>query len=297
MLHRLAGPAAATAVMAAACFASDFIDAERQLHARFGDDLHAAAPEAVSAAIVEMAESLPEFGAIDLPRCVPSGRLDFRSVADHLQITGGRDGEVILGGGQRGIQMLFSRLDLTIDRGAAVRPTPFELALAAGGRPADPDPTPPPRPRRVLRFENAAPASDLVALFCSGGIHIRNDIERCAWIAGDNAFGSRVVTADARVDDSLFLWFGLNWPFQDYNAHWDPKQADRDWSARPQMEFDCHGGGGGTRLYMMIETNYGNPAPGVVLRNVEGMALYHGSTERSSAQGPGTYWLKDCRRV
>jgi len=75
-----------------------FIDAERQLSARFGEAWTSQPQDTISAALVEMAESLPVSGAIDLPGGVPSGVLDFRRVADGVQITGGRDGRVIFGG-------------------------------------------------------------------------------------------------------------------------------------------------------------------------------------------------------
>jgi hypothetical protein len=265
-----------------------FIDAEKQLRAHFGPGLAACPPAEISAALERMAGQLPVGGAIHLPESVPCGRLDFRRVADDVQVTGGQGGTVVLGGGQKGIHLLFSRLDQVIDVGrprpaAALRPA---LIAPAGGS------------TRVELFNpKAAPASDLLAMFCEGGLHIKHDVDHCAWIAGANAFGRKAVTASARVDHSLFLWFGVNWPFADYNGHLNPKNKGKDWLDNAQMWFDCKGGGEATRLYLMVETNYGNPGPGVVLQNCKGMALYHGSTERGSAQGPGVYWLKDCEGV
>jgi len=266
-----------------------FVDAEKALHRVYGDTLAEVAQEDVSRAIVTLAEGLPPGGAIDLPQSVASGDLDFRNVADNVQITGGWGGRLILGPGQRGLQMVGVGLDQEI-ASAPVRAAAGEGAV--------------PGVRRDARYETVAimdpkvkPASGLVALFCEGSIQISSDVRHCAWIAGANAFGKKTVTADARVDDCLFLWFGINWPFQDYNAHWDPRNAGRNWLDNAQMWFNCKGGGHGTRLYLMVETNYGNPGPGVVLENCEGMALYNGTTERASSQGPGVYWLKNCRKV
>jgi len=270
----------------AASGAPAFVDAEQDLRQAFGDDLGIVPSELVSRAIVRLAESLPPNGAIDLPWSVPCKTLDLRRVADGVQITGGWGGQVILGGGQRGIHLLFSRLDQAITTG--IRRTPD--AVLPDGLFAGVDP----QFKNVLVFDKGAPASDLLALFCSGAIQIDHDVKHCAWIAGDNAFGRRTVTANARVDDCLFLWFGINWPFADYNAHWGPANKGKNWLDNAQMWLNCKGGGQGTRLYLMIETNYGNPGPGVVLENCTGMALYHGSTERASSQGPGTYWLKNC---
>jgi hypothetical protein len=264
-----------------------FIDAEKRLRESFGPDLAARSPSQISLALVQMAEQLPVGGAIHLPESVPCGLLDFRRVADDVQITGGHGGTVVLGGGQKGIHLLFSRLNQVIDVGLA-RPNSARRPLLLVALDF----------KGVEMFDpKAAPASDLLALFCEGSIQIKQNVDRCAWIAGANAFGKKTVTASARVDHSLFLWLGINWPFADYNAHLDPKNKGKDWLDNAQLWFDCKGGGEGTRLYLMVETNYGNPGPGVVLKNCKGMALYHGSTERGSAQGPGIYWLKDCQGV
>jgi len=256
-----------------------FADCERALRRTFGEDLESVSQDRISRAIERLAESLPAGGAIDLPRSVPCGVLDLRRVADGVQITRGHGGRLILGPDQHRIQMLFVNLDQEI---AAV---PAATTGASKGR------------RFVAFDDDVKPASNLLAMFCNGGIHIRSDVRNCAWIAGANTFGKRTVTADARVDDCLFLWFGINWPFQDYNAHWKPANAGADWLQNAQMWFNCRGGGRGTRLYLMVETNYGNPGPGVVLENCDGLALYNGTTERASSRGPGTYWLKNCRNV
>ena len=270
-----------------------FVDAEKALGRLYGCvPLSSLPPEVVSSTVVWLAEGLPPGGAIDLPRNVACGVLDFRRVADGVQITRGHGGRLILGPGQHGIQMVLMDLDQEI----AAAPCAAEAAVG----PAPPVPAAPAtQPARTVAIldPSVRPASDLLALFCTGRIHIKSDVRNCAWIAGANAFGRKVVTADARVDDCLFLWFGVNWPFHDYNAHRDPKNAGRNWLDNAQMWFDCKGGGQGTRLYLMVETNYGNPGPGVVLENCTGMALYHGSTERASSQGPGVYWLKNCRNV
>lgn len=277
-----------------------FIDAGRMLESRLGRAWRQSAPETLAREIVGLAESLPVGGAIHLPEDVAVGELDFRRVADDVQVTGGCGGPLVLGGGQQGIQMLLARLDLRVDAGLPRPPERSRDAGLAAGRLRGGVPV-----RLVAAgFDEqrildpaARPLSGLLALFCEGKIAIQEDVRHCAWICGGNAFGMRTVTADARIDDSLFLWFGLNWPFQDYNAHLDPKRADRDWMDHAQMEMDLHGGGRGTRFYVMVETNYGNPGPGVVLRNATGVALYQGTTERASSQGPGVYLLENCTGV
>lgn len=286
-----------------------FINAARELDMRCGSGWRSEPPAAIARRLTGLAESLPIGGAIHMPDDLAIGELDFRGVADGVQITGGVGGPLVLGGGQDGIQLLFSRLDLRVDAGLA---RPLEKTrqggLAGGsmdGRMRLLGAAPAGRLRavasgyaesRVLDPE-ARPMTGLLAMFCEGGIRIEQDVKHCAWICGANAFGKRTVTARARVDDSLFLWFGINWPFQDYNAHLDPKRAGNDWLDNTQFDMDLKGGGEGTRLYVMVETNYGNPGPGVVLRNAKGVALYQGTTERASSQGPGVYWLDNCERV
>jgi hypothetical protein len=269
-----------------------FVDAEHALRHLFGPAIEHVSQAAISSAIVRLAEGLPPGGAIDLPRGVPCGVLDFRRVADGVQVTRGHGGRLVLGPGQRGIQMVLMDLDQEIAAAPAAGAAASGPAPAARSEPAS-------RPGLEIAILDSkiAPASDLLALFCNGGIHINSHVRNCAWICGANAFGAKAVTADARVDDCLFLWFGVNWAFQDYNAHRAPKNAGRDWLQNAQMWFNCKGGGQGTRLYLMVETNYGNPGPGVVLENCTGMAVYHGSTERASSQGPGVYWLRNCRNV
>jgi hypothetical protein len=277
--------------LAASALAADFVAAERELRTRFGEDWPQMPGTLLSKTIQELAHSLPPGGALDLGE-VSCGTLDLRGLADGVQITGGREGTVIFGSGQHGVSLLFSRLHQRLEPGLPRALTKLDPA----------------RPDRQLAAKEwtfkdgalfgskLAPMSDYLALFCSGGIHIRADVRNCAWIAGDNAFGDHAVTAEARVDDSLFLWFGINWPFRDFNAHWT--DTTTDWIKRgTQMHFDLKGGGAGTRLYHMVETNYGNPGPGVILENARGLAMMHGSTERSSAQGPGVYWLRNCEEV
>ncbi|MBA4192503.1 MAG: hypothetical protein C0467_31430 [Planctomycetaceae bacterium] len=269
-----------------------FIDAESALEARFGPAWADQPTEQIARELVSLAESLPVGGAIDLPITGPCGTLDFRRVADDVQVTGGWGGTIVFGGGQCGLQLMFSRCDQFIAEGVA-RPasklrTPGESVafVSARGGPGE------------VFGPRVEPATDLFALFNRGAIRIKADVKNCAWICGDNAFGKRTVTAEARVDGSLFLWLGLNWPFLDYNAHWNPKNAKRDWAKEnAQLWFDLKGGGKGTRLYELIETNYGNPGSGAVFLNCKDLAVYHGSTERGSSQGPGVYWLKDCERV
>ncbi|HEY3322848.1 MAG TPA: hypothetical protein VGP72_20505 [Planctomycetota bacterium] len=261
----------------------EFIDAESMLAERLGAGWQTVPQDVVSRAITDGALSLPVGGAIDLPRSVPCGLLDFRGVADGVQITGGYGGTLILGGGQRSMQILFSALNQVFDEGLPRTKAGPSGVLSDFAT--------------VTLFEKTQPTSDMLSLFSSGSIQIKNDVKNCAWIAGDNAFGRKTVTATARVDDSLFLWFGINWPFADYNAHRDLKNKDRNWLENAQLHFDCKGGGQNTRLYLMIETGYGNPGPNAILENCSGMSLYHGSTERSSSQGPGVYWLRNCTNV
>lgn len=299
---RFALPCLLAACVAAGAAAAEptFVDAGRMLESRLGCEWRRSAPETLAREVVALAESLPVGGAIHLPEDVAVGELDFRRVADDVQVTGGCGGTLVLGGGQQGIQMLLSRLDLRVDAGLPRPPERSRDAAPVAGRLRGGVPV-----RLVAAgFDDqrildpaARPLSGLLALFCEGKIAIEADVRQCAWICGGNAFGKRTVTADARIDDSLFLWFGLNWPFQDYNAHRDPKKADRDWMDYAQMEMDLHGGGAGTRFYVMVETNYGNPGPGVILRNAKGVALYQGTTERASSQGPGVYLLENCEGV
>ena len=279
-------------LLPAALHGATFISAERGLHERFGERWSLEPPAVVSAAITDMARSLDVGGALDLGD-IACGTLDLRGIADGVQISGGREGSVIFGSGQHGISLMFSQLNQVVEAGVPRALTKLD----------------PHRPDRqfaakdwafkdgALFGDKLAPMSDYLALFCSGGIRIKADVKNCAWIAGDNAFGDHVVTAAARVDDSLFLWFGINWPFRDYNAHWTDG-GKTDWVKRgAQMHFDLKGGGAGTRIYHMVETNYGNPGPGVVIENAKGLTMMQGSTERSSAQGPGVYWLKNCENT
>ena len=267
--------------------AASFIDAPAALEQRFGRDWKQERPAAINSALIELAETLPPGGAIHLPYHVDCGTLDFRGVADDVQITGGTMGELILGGGQEGMQLLFSGLSMRVEQGVKrdfSKQRPIELAATNASD--------------FSAFEKlAAPMSGMLGMFCEGKIAVKSDVKDCAWICGSNAFGARTVTADARIDNSLFLWFGLNWNFSDYNAHLDPKREGTDWTKNAQMHWNLHGGGQGTRCYVMIETNYGNPGPGVILENAKGVALYQGTTERASSQGAGVYQLKNCENV
>jgi hypothetical protein len=274
--------------------ASAFLDAENILREALGPDWREAPLSERDAVVVAAAESLPVGGAIHLPESAPVGRLDFRAVADGVRITGGEGGTIVFGGGQHGLRLFHARLNQELLPGVP-RPArrmdplrPDRQFAARGASPAD-----------IALFDpTRRPVSGLLALFCEGAIKIETDVVDCAWICGANAFGKRTVTAQARVDRSLFLWFGVNWPFQDYNAHWNPAHREAKWwETHAQMDWDLRGGGEGTRVYEMIETSYGNPGPTVVLKNARGVALYHGSTERGSGQGPGVYWLKDCEQV
>lgn len=263
-----------------------FVSSERWLQRTLGSAWRELPQDTISAEIVRAAESLPAGGAIDLPQTYPCGTLDLRRIQNDIQITGGYGGKLIFGGGQRCIQTLFCELDTVIEK-------PMQLPVSrVVNIPVYED------PKEIALFGDNAPASDLLGLFCSGSIKINQPVTHCAWIGGQNAFGAKTVVASAPVNDSLFLWFGINWAFADFNGHLDPKNKDRNWvETNSQMYFDCKGGGAGTRCYLMVETNYGNPGPGVVLKNCKGLAMYHGSTERASSQGPGVYWLKDCENV
>lgn len=105
-----------------------FVDAEAALALRFGQAWEYGQQARISAAIVEMAEALPVGGAIDLPCAIPSGTLDFRRVADRVQVTGGRDGRVIFGSGQYGLELMFSHLEQEIAPGVAREFTKYDPA-------------------------------------------------------------------------------------------------------------------------------------------------------------------------
>jgi hypothetical protein len=264
-----------------------FVDAETHLAKALGAGWKSTRVEVRKQILERLAESLPRGGAMHLPESVACGELDFRGMADGVQLTGGRAGTLVLGRGQQGVQMIFCDLNLRVEEGVwrdGEKWTPWQEAAQGVDTFRTLDP-------------KAEPMSNLLALFCEGSIQVNADVRHCHWICGANAFGERTVTAKARIDDSLFLWFGINWPFKDYNAHLDPKRAGTDWSKNDQMHLDLKGGGEGTRLYLMVETNYGNPGAGVVLENAKGVALYQGTTERASSQGGGVYQLKNCERV
>lgn len=126
--------------------------------------------------------------------------LDFRRVADRVQFTGGRDGTIIFGGGQSGLELMFSSLNQEIAPGLA-RPIVKLDPLRADRQFAARDW----KFKDIASFDKpAAPATDLFALFNKGAIKINADVENCVWLCGENAFGARTVTADARVDDCSF---------------------------------------------------------------------------------------------
>ncbi len=207
--------------------------------------------------VVALAERLPEGGAIHLGW---GGAHDMKLDLRRVRNNVAiSGGNVILGGGQKGLE--------TYNTGVTIEPG------AAGNEP--------------LR--------NLTMLF--GNIsRINGDVADSAFIAAVNGWASYAFKASARVDNTLFLWFSYNWTFADYNAHLkDP--ATEWWKKNCQCVFDLKGGGKNTRVYLMIETNYGNPGTGVMLENCDGLAMYHGATERGSSQGPGCYYLKNCRNV
>ena len=141
----------------------------------------------------------------------------------------------------------------------------------------------------------SGPLRDLTMLLGHCG-RINGDVVGSDFISGVGAWAAYGFKAAARVDDCLFLFFSTNWTFADYNAHL--KNPDPDWWKKNcQCHFDLKGGGKNTRIYLMVETNYGNPGTGVWLENCDGLALYHGATERASSQGPGVYYLKNCRHT
>ncbi|MCX7935341.1 MAG: hypothetical protein N3A66_08795, partial [Planctomycetota bacterium] len=127
------------------------------------------------------------------------------------------------------------------------------------------------------------PLRNLIALYSHCGL-IEGDVLDSAFIASVNGWAVNGFRAAARIDNTLFLWFSINWPFANYNAHL--KDPDPEWwKKNVQCHFDLKGSGKNTRVYLMIETNYGNPGTGVWLENCDGLAMYHGATERGSSQG------------
>ena len=211
--------------------------------------------------IVALAERLPEGGAVYLGGGLPKGlKLDLRRIKDHVAISGSRDQtHVILGGGQKGLAVYDT--EITIEPG----------------------------------LQGREPLRDLTMLFGNVG-RINGDVAHSSFIAAVNVWGSYGFKAEARIDDTLFLWFSRNWTFADYNAHLK-NPAKEWWKDNCQAYFDLKGGGKNTRVYLMIETDYGNPGVGVWLKDCDGLAMYHGATERGSSQGPGCYYLQNCRNV
>ena len=244
-----------------------YLNCDKAIPELFGDELmvkqgRGMAPNPKTAdAIIALAERLPEGGALHLGRF--GGRLDFRRIKNNLAVTGGGRGSLILGAGQKNIQLLMTRPSLSVQPG--------------------------------VEGMGDEPLSGLTALMGHCG-RISSDIRDSAFIASVNAWAVRGFVAEARVDNCLFLWFSTNWTHADYNAHLG-KPDPNWWKKNCQVHFDLKGGGKGTRVYLMIETNYGNPGTGVWLENCNGLAMYHGATERGSSQGPGLYYLKNCENV
>ncbi len=213
--------------------------------------------KAIPGAIVTLAERLPKGGAIHLGRF--GGGLDFRRIQDGILITGGKGG-ITLGTGQKGIDAMFVK-NVSIQPGV----------------------------------KGKEPIEDLLVLGSNIG-RINAPVNNSNFIVAVNAWARYGFVADAPINNSLFLRFSTNWTFADYNAHL--AKPDPDWYKKNcQVKFDLKGGGRGTRIYLMVETNYGNPGVGVWLENCKGLALYHGATERGSSQGPGVYYLKNCEDV
>lgn len=222
------------------------------------------APAPLAELLVALAERVPAGGALHLGRLATlvgeqGPRLDLRRIQDNIVITG--DGDIVLGGGQKNHQVLCGP-------GLEIRPP-------AEGR--------------------KGPIEGLTMLFghCP---RITGDVKGSDFIAAVNGWASYGFKAEARIDDTLFLWFSRNWTFADYNAHLKTP-AKQWWKDNCQAYFDLKGGGQGSRIYLMIETDYGNPGVGVWLKDCDGLALYHGATERGSSQGPGCYYLQNCRNV
>lgn len=237
-----------------------YLNAERAARMILGEKFIAANPrghESIRAVVQALAERLPAGAALHLGSL--NDTFDLRGIRDGIVITG--RGTVRLGGGQRGIQILYGPR-LIVDR---------------------------------ARDGSSSPLRNLTMLFGHCG-EILAPVEDSAFIAAVNGWGPRGFQAVAPVNRTLFLWFSVNWSFQDYNAHLG--KPDPDWWRRnAQAVFDLKGGGQGTRVYLMVETNYGNPGTGVWLRDNDGLAMLHGATERGSSQGPGVYYLENCRNV
>lgn len=236
-----------------------YLNAEKATRSILGDkyEIKNEVNPQVAELIVALAERLPEGGAV------------------HLGWGGGHDakvdlrrvrnnvaisgGNIVLGGGQKGLEVYNS--SVTIEPGVA----------------------------------GNEPLRNLTMLFGNIG-RINGDVADSAFIAAVNGWASYAFKATARVDNTLFLWFSYNWTFADYNAHLKDPTTEW-WKKNCQCVFDLKGGGKNTRVYLMIETNYGNPGTGVMLENCDGLAMYHGATERGSSQGPGCYYLKNCHNV
>ena len=215
--------------------------------------------QTILAIATALAERVPAGGAIYLGQ-LPDGTLDLRRIKDHIAISSDGQTGVTLGGGQQDLQL---------------------FGVNANIQPGVDGDT---RPLRRLNM-----------LYGNIG-RISGDVVDSSFVAAVNAWGSYGFRADARIDNSLFLWFSTNWSTEDYNAHLKSPEIEW-WKKDCQVFFDLKGGGKNTRVYQMIETNYGNPGTGVWLENCNGLAMYHGATERASSQGPGVYYLHNCTNV
>jgi hypothetical protein len=246
---------------------TSFLHADRVAREMLGDQFQLKSPDGrsvknnpqIASIIVALAERVPENGAIYLAGSLPDMRLDFRRIAKGVAIYSGARANVILGGGT---------------------PDHFVYGANVSIEPA---------------VEGNDPLREVDMLFGHCG-RVNGNVADANFIAAVNAWGAHGFEVNARMDNTLFLWFSTNWTFANYNAHL--KDGDPTWWQRNcQVHMDLKGGGEKSRLYLMIETNYGNPGTGVFLENANGMALYHGATERGSSQGPGMYYLKNCTNV
>jgi len=214
--------------------------------------------------IAAIAEQVPEKGAIYLGPDVDFGKaretIDLRRVKNGVAIQiDNPKCNIMLGGGQKGLEIFGGN-----------------ITIAPG-------------------INGQEPLRELTALYATCN-RINGAVVDSNFIASVNGWGAYGFRAEGRIDNTLFLWFSINWPFADYNAHLGKPDVDW-WSKNCQAYFDLKNGGRNTRVYLMIETNYGNPGTGVWLKDCDGLAMYHGATERASSQGPGCYYLQNCRNV
>lgn len=238
-----------------------YLDLERAARAVLGDRYDALAKDPKSG------KPAAEFLAAveNLAASVPAGGAIYLGGIESLDARRVQDGVAIQGDGRRTVRLAGGQQGIsTYD---------VDLAIEPG----------------------KGPLRDLTMLFGHCG-RIEGDVVGSDFISAVNAWAAYGFKAAARIDDCLFLFFSTNWTFADYNAHLKKPDADW-WKKNCQCHFDLKGGGKNTRIYLMVETNYGNPGTGIWLENCDGLALYHGATERASSQGPGVYYLKNCRHT